>query len=291
MGSALLITLRESLEAALVIGLMLGYLVRVGKSRLIRAVWWGTGAAVAGSILTAYLFERLAGGFEGRGEQIFEGLMMLAAVILLTTMILWMQRQARGLRRRIEERLARTAATGESLGIGSLAFLAVFREGVETTVFIQTALFSATGQEVLLGAVIGLVVATVLALLTYRGAVRLDLRSFFLWTGALLILFAAGLLAHGVHELEEAGFLPPLVEHLWDINGRLNEKGAVGSFLKALFGYNGDPSLTEAVSWLIYLLTTARLYFGRSRLGQPEGDELVASYDTERRRKRDAVSS
>jgi len=260
---ALLITLRESLEAALVIGLVLGYLVRVGQRGLVKSVWTGVFLGIGASVLTAFLFQIFSGGLEGKNEQLFEGITMLAAVALITTMIFWMQRHARDLRRDLETQLNERVRAGQSLGGLSLAFLAVFREGVETVLFLQAALFSTPSVAVGLGALLGLVLALLLAFLVYRRSITLNLRRFFLWTGALLILFAAGLLAHGVHELEEAGLLAPLVEHLWDMNGILDEKGVVGSFLKALFGYNGNPSLLEFASWLTYLALSSWFYFGR----------------------------
>jgi len=140
------------------------------------------------------------------------------------------------------------------MGAVRSAFVAVVREGIETALFLTAAAFSATPVQTLIGGGLGLAVAVVVGWVLFAVSVRLDVRAFFRVTSVLLILFAAGLVAHGVHELQEAGVLPAIVEHVWDINPILDENSAVGSILKALFGYNGNPSLLEMVSYVTYYL-------------------------------------
>jgi high-affinity iron transporter len=191
--------------------------------------------------------------FEGRGEEIFEGLAMLLAAAVLSWMIFWMQRQGRQVQAELELDVREAVRTGSAWALFSLAFVAVVREGIETVLFMTAASFSASGAQTLIGGALGLIVAIALGWLIFAAGKQLDVRAFFRVTSVLLILFAAGLLAHGVHELQEAALLPVFVEHLYDVNPVLDESGTVGVFLKALFGYNGNPSLLEAIAYLVYL--------------------------------------
>lgn len=253
MTAALLITLREGLEAALIIGIVLSVLRRIGRSNRSRSVWSGVLAAVVVSIGAAVGLNALGVAFSGRGEEIFEGAAMLLAAVVLTWMILWMQRQARNIRAELEREVRQAARSETGWALFLLAFVAVVREGIETVLFLTAAAFSATPAQTLVGAVLGLVMAVVLGWLVFAVGKSLNLRTFFQVTGVLLLFFAAGLAAHGVHEFQEAGVLPVVVEHVWDINHVLDENAPLGSFLQALFGYNGNPSLLEVVSYLLYL--------------------------------------
>ena len=254
MLAATLITLREGLEAALIVGIVLGVLHKLGPSNRTRAVWAGVLAAIAVSIAAGLALNALGIAFEGRGEQIFEGVAMVLAAGVLTWMIFWMQRQGRQIQTELELDVRQAAVAGSSWALFSLAFVAVVREGIETVLFLTAARFSATTSQTLTGGAIGLAIAVLLGWLMFATGRRLNVRAFFRATGFLLILFAAGLVAHGVHELQEAGIIPTIIEHLWDVNPVLDESGPVGTFLKALFGYNGNPSLIEVFSYLGYYL-------------------------------------
>jgi high-affinity iron transporter len=211
-------------------------------------------------------FQLLAGGFSGRSEEIFEGITMLVGAFLLTTLIVWIIRksaQAKDLEHKVEKSISGTRRAGLFL----LILLAVLREGIESVIFLSAARF-VSEENNLLGAGLGLVAAVVLGLLLFRGALRINLRSFFTITNILLILFAAGLVAGGVHELQEAGVIPVVLEHVWDINPNvigdgyplLHENGLFGSIAKGLFGYNGNPSLIEIVVYLAYLTGTLSIW-------------------------------
>ena len=216
MLQSFIILFRETLEVALVIGVVLGYLVRSAQSTYKRSVYLGLAAGVGASALGALAFQLLAGGFNGLAEEIFEGVTMLAGALLLTTLILWMIRksaQAKELERKVADRILGTRKAGLFL----LIFFSVLREGIESIIFLGAARF-ASGDNNLLGAGLGLATAVVLGVLLFRGALRINLRSFFTVTNLLLIFFAAGLVAGGVHELQEAGAIPIVVEHVWDIN-------------------------------------------------------------------------
>ena len=274
MLQSFIILFRETLEAALVVGIVLGYLVRTGQNEYKKSVYLGLGAGVAASVSGAFGFQLLAGGFSGRAEEIFEGITMLAGAVLLTTLIIWVIRksaQTAELERKVANRIEGTRRAGLFL----LIFFAVLREGIESVIFLSAARF-ASGENNLLGAGLGLAAAVVLGLLLFRGSLRINLRSFFTVTNILLILFAAGLVAGGVHELQEAGVIQIILEHLWDINPStsgdsypvLHENGLLGSIAKGLFGYNGNPSLIEVLSYLGYLISVLSIWLlGRSGIG------------------------
>lgn len=249
---AILIGFREGLEAALIVGIVIGYLVKIGQVQQTRIAWAGVGAAALVSALVAFGITAVGAKLEGRAEQIFEGTAMFLAVAVLTWMIFWMRTQARTLKTSLEKEIHSAVTSGQAWGLFGLTFVAVFREGVETALLLGASALAADGLSTLLGALIGLALATALGWAIYASTVRLNLRLFFNVTSVLLLFFAAGLLAHGVHEYEEAGLLPIFIEHVWDINPLLNEKSAMGEILKALFGYNGNPSLLEVLSYVAY---------------------------------------
>jgi high-affinity iron transporter len=255
-----IITFREALEAALIVGIILSYLVRTKQTEYSNVVYMGVLSGIVASIIGALLFVRLAGGFTGRAEQIFEGSTMLIGALLLTTMILWMMKQ-RHIALELELRVKTELTENHRLGLFLLMFVAVLREGIETVIFLGAASFVSSSNS-LIGASAGIVAAILLGYAIFVGSMKINLKRFFNITGILLILFAAGLVAYGVHELQEAKIIPTWVEHLWDINPSVNpdgtypllhENGYGGSILKGLFGYNGNPSLLEVLSYVTYL--------------------------------------
>ncbi len=253
MLASFLLSLREGLEAALIIGIVLGVLVKLQRSDLNRVVWRGAGAAAALSVVAAVALNLLGMEFDGTGEEIFEGLAMLFAAGVLTWMIFWMHRSARTLKTEIEAKTSETLHDKGTRGLFALAFLAVFREGIELALFLLAAGQTSSPLQTLIGALAGLAGAAVLGWLLFRSTRKLSLRGFFQVTNVLLIIFAAGLVGVGIHEFNEAGIIPSVIEHVWDLNGVLNEKGEIGLLLKALVGYNGNPSLTEVIAYLAYL--------------------------------------
>jgi len=265
MAASALITLREGLEAALIVGIVLGVLRKLGHADGSRPVWAGVFTALVVSIAAGLAMSRLGVALEGRTEEIFEGVAMLVAAGVLTWMIFWMQRQGRQIQAELESDVRRAVTSGNAWALFSLAFVAVVREGIETVLFLTAAAFSATPAQTLVGGAAGLIVAVALGWLMFAAGRRLNLRAFFRVTGALLILFAAGLVAQGMHGLQEATLLPTLVEQVWDINPILDEQSAVGAFLKALFGYNGNPSLLEVLAYSVYLITVGVSSLRRSR--------------------------
>ncbi len=268
-----IITFREALEAALIVGIILGYLVRTKQTEYNNVVYMGVLSGIVASIIGALLFVRLAGGFSGRAEQIFEGVTMLFGALLLTTMILWMRKQ-RHIALELEQRVKTELTENHRVGLFLLMFVAVLREGIETVIFLGAASFVSSGNS-LIGSSAGIVAAILLGYAIFVGSMKINLKRFFNITGILLILFAAGLVAYGVHELQEAKIIPTFVEHLWDINPSVNpdgtypllhENGYVGSVLKGLFGYNGNPSLFEVLSYVTYLGLVLTLWGSKKKV-------------------------
>jgi high-affinity iron transporter len=258
-GAAFLMT-REGLEASLIVGIVLGYLAKTENRRYFRLIWLGTAAAVALSVAAGAALFFTIGELEGRSEQIFEGAALLSAVAVLTWMIFWMRRQAANIKRELEAQLATAIAAGSAVGLASVVFFAVLREGWETALFLFAISESSTPLATGIGAVVGLAISISLGVAIYMGSRRLNLRQFFTATGLLLIVFAAGLLAHAVHEFQEAGLLPQTIEHLWNTNAIVSEDSHFGKFLTALFGYNGDPSALEVGVWFGYLGVTLAFF-------------------------------
>jgi high-affinity iron transporter len=261
MLASFLLSVREGLEAALVIGIVLAALRKLDRSRFAPAVWRGVLAALVTSLATGLLLTWLGMEFTGRAEQLFEGIAMLAAAVLLTWMIVWMRRQSASLSSSLESDVRQAVGnTSSQPALFWLSFLAVGREGLELVLFLTAVRMTTDGVQTLIGALAGLAAAVALGWLLFASSRRLNLRQFFNVTNILLILFAAGLLAHSVHELNEAGVIPVVVEHIWDLNPILNEKQPFGQMLTALFGYNANPSLTEMLAYLGYYLGLGLLW-------------------------------
>jgi len=267
MLASFLLSVREGLEAALIIGIVLAALRKMDRTSLNPAIWRGVLAAVGISLLAGLALTWVGAEFEGRAELIFEGTAMLAAAVLLTWMIVWMRRQSATLQKELENGVRQAAARpGNQRALFWLAFLAVGREGFELVLFLVAAKMTSDVLQTTLGAVLGLVAAIALGWMLFASSKRLSLRQFFKVTNILLVLFAAGLVAHGIHEFNEAGIIPSVIEHVWDLNFILNEKQIVGQLLTALFGYNANPSLTEIMAYMAYFIGLGLLW---KRLARP----------------------
>ncbi len=272
MLASLLLSLREGLEAALIIGILAGALRKIRRTDLSPHLWRGAFSAIALSVLTAIGLQAAGAALEGEAEAVFEGTTMFLAAGVLTWMIFWMAHQARGLKDELEADVRRAALQKGGTPLFMLAFLAVVREGIELALFLTAAAFASNAMQTLVGALTGLALAALLGWGLFTAALRLNLRKFFRVSGFLLLLFAAGLVAHGVHEFNEVGWIPAIIEHLWDVNFVLDENSVLGGVLKALFGYNGNPSLTEVLAYTGYFLA---IWLGlRSRNRQ---ESLVAA--------------
>lgn len=263
MGASFLITLREGLEIALIMSILLAYLNTIGRRDRHGSVWAGAGSAAAVSIAAGLIIFFSAETLSHRAQETFEGVVSLLAVGVLTWMIFWMRRQARFIKGELEQRVDVALASSSTIALGTLAFFVVLREGLETALFLFATFRAPTASSTataLLGAVLGLAVAGALGYLMYRGGIRLNLRTFFKVTGALVLLVAAGLLASGIHELQEVGWLPFGAGTAFDVRGVIPDSGP-GLPLRALFGYNADPTWLEFLSWAGYLLAVGFFYF------------------------------
>lgn len=256
MLGSFLLTLREGFEATLLVAIVLAYLAKVGHGGEARKVWYGVAAAVLLSLGVAGALFAVDAELEGAAEAVFEGAAMWLAVVFLTYMILWMGRQARSVSRGIREDLDRALKKGGVIALASLSFVMVFREGLETALFMFGVTQVASPAAVAVGGALGLAAAVGLGFAVYAGGRRIDLGKFFKVTGVLLLVVAAGLLAHGVAEFEEAGLLPESLQPLWNLSGvsLLSEESVVGQFLGTFFGWNPAPDLLEFGVWAVYLL-------------------------------------
>jgi high-affinity iron transporter len=254
MFASLLLMFREGLEAALIVGIILGYLSQIGH-RDRRWVWSAVAVAAALSLALAIILQVVGASLEGQAEYLFEGFAMLLAVIVLTWMIFWMRYQSRNIKRHLESEIGLAVRQGHNWALFSATFLAVFREGVETALFFTAVNSVSDDLSTLVGGLIGLAGAVLAGWLIYTSTVRLNVRRFFDVTSVILLVFAAGLFAHGLHEFQEAGWLPVLADHVWDLKPVLDDKSTVGSLLRVLVGYNDDPALLEVIGYIVYWIT------------------------------------
>lgn len=259
---SLLLSLREGLEAALIIGIVLGALRKFNHAQLSSIVWAGSLVAVVASFATALVLNFLGASLEGSSEMVFEGATFFLAAAVLTWMIFWMSHQSRTIKGELEAGVRKATLQSGMGGLFFLAFISVLREGVELALFLTASALATNLHQTILGALLGLAGATILGWTLFATTLRLNLQRFFQITGALLILFAAGLVASSVHEFIELGWVPGIISHMWNLNPILSQNSTAGQILKTLFGYNAQPSLTEALAYIAYF---AAIGFGLRR--------------------------
>ncbi len=259
MGSSFLITLREGLEASLIIAILLTYLRKTGRQADGRSVWLGTAVATFVCLVAGTLIYVFIDGLHGKVEQAVEGFIALAAVLVLTYMIFWMRTNSHSLGTKLRDKVDRSTHAA----LFTIAFVAVLREGLETVLFLLGAETSTTsGSLVVIGGLIGLVMAIGIGILIYKGGTRVNLKTFFNITAVLLLLFAAGLAGKAVHELRElisweSGWL---IQSAWTIETGMLAKGTVYDFLKGLFGWHASPERIRVLAYFAYLIPIMALY-------------------------------
>ena len=262
MIASFLIALREGIEAALIVSIILSYLKKVHAEKLAKPVYVGMILGVLGSIAIGAVFLLLSVEFEGTAEQVFEGSTMLLAAAILTTMILWMSRNSKAYSEDLKSKVERALNTKQSYGLAGLAFVSIVREGIETVLFLGSTSFTSEGVQTLVGGSLGLLVAVLVGMAIVRYSVKMNMRRFFNVTGILLVLFAAGLVANGLGEFSEAGLVPTLVDHVWDSNWIVAGDGQLGLLLNALLGYSATPSLTQILGYAGYwILVVTWMYW------------------------------
>ena len=259
--ASLLVTFREALEASLIVTIVSAYLRKIGRAELNRYLLAGSLAAVLASLALGWTIHLIYGELEGPAAQVFEGTAALTATIVLTYMVFWMGRNARTIRHEIEQRVDIAVSRGQTYGIFALAFVAVVREGIETVLFL-TGVFFLDPSGTIIGITLGIGTVLILVMLLLKGTYKLDIRRFFKYSSILLVVLAAGLAGFGVHELIEASEssgvqLGLLSQEAFNINPADNtdifhEKGVVGSILRALVGYDGNPEWLRVVVYLSY---------------------------------------
>ena len=269
--TGLLTGLREGVEAALIVSIILAYLAKTGNQRHFGRIWAGTGAAVLLSVVVGAILWFTLEGLEGTAAQIFEGVATLLAAAVVTWMLFWMRRTASNIKGELQAGVDRALVQGGIFGLAILAFTAVIREGIETALFLmgQTRVAGTEASSTLIGAFIGLAIAVAIGYGFYVGARVINLQTFFRWTGIALIFIAAGLLGYAVHEFVEAGVIPFGSATAFDISAVLPHSGdiaetgpilIVGQLLRAMFGYSSTPEWATLIAWAAYLALVLPLY-------------------------------
>ncbi|MEU1018884.1 iron uptake transporter permease EfeU [Streptomyces sp. NPDC005898] len=261
-----LIGLREGLEASLVVCVLIAYLVKTGRRDALAPIWTGIGVAVALALGFGCALTFGSQELTFQAQEALGGSLSIVAVALVTWMVFWMRRTARHLKAELHGKLDSALQMGTAALVAT-AFLAVGREGLETALFVWASVRASSdgSHGPLLGVLLGLLTAVVLGWLFYRGALRINLAKFFTWTGAMLVVVAAGVLAYGVHDLQEAEFVGGLRDKAFDISTTIPPDSWYGTLLKGVFNFQPDPTVLQVVVWLLYLVPTLVFFFAPAR--------------------------
>jgi high-affinity iron transporter len=254
MLSTFIIALREGLEAALIVGILVAYVVRTDRRFLLKPLWTGVTAALVLSLGLGAILSFTSAELSDRGEELFAGVTSFAAVGLVTWMVFWMKRTARTLRNELHGKVDQ-ALTGGPISLALVAFFAVAREGLETALFVYTN-FKTVGaiSTATLGLVLGLALAVALGYLIYNRSVKINLSKFFTVTGVALIIVAAGVLSYGVHEFQELGWLPGADDFIWDVTPWIAKESILASLLSGTVGFDTTTSWVQILAWGAYLV-------------------------------------
>ncbi len=278
-----LIGLREGLEAALVVGILIAYIVKVKRRDVLTRLWIGVAIAVVVSLAVGAILTWGPYGLSFQAQEAIGGSLSIIAVGFVTWMIFWMARTARDLRHNLESRLD-LALMGAGWGIILLAFLSVGREGIETALFVWASVASSGSTWIpALGAFLGILSAVVIEVLIYRGFVRINLGKFFTWTGAFLMIVAAGVLAYGVGDLQEAGVIPGALSKAWDISTVIPASSWYGTVLQGIVNFTPNPTWLRVIVWAVYLGVVIPLFIrhhGPSKKAKPASRALVDASPT-----------
>jgi high-affinity iron transporter len=256
MLAVMMITWRESIEAALIVGILLTYLAKIGQTKQVWFVYYGVTWAVLASLFFAGLTTYIDLFVAGVGKEIFDAAVLFVAVVVLTHMVVWMHHNAREIRGEIQKKADLAISKNKLWALGVLAFVGVFREGIETVLFLWGLVLQA-GSSVsvssqVAGGILGVLFGVLMTWLFFKGFGHLDLRLFFRVSGVMLLFIAAGMLAASVGKLIAADLLPPLINPVWDSSRLLDERSLIGSIVAGLFGYRSRPSLMEVISYAMY---------------------------------------
>ena len=258
-----LIMLREGIEAALIVGIIASYLKQTGRGQWMPAVWIGVFLAAALALLVGGGLELVSAEFPQKQQELFEGVVGLVAVGILSSMVFWMRKVARSIKHSLHASLdlALTGSRHQVTALIAMVFFAVAREGLETVFFLLAVFQQSEGPAAPIGALLGLVLAIIVGWLIYTGSMRLNLGAFFRWTGLFILVVAAGILANSVQALHEAGAWNHLQTVLFDISTTLPMDGPLGSVLAGMFGYQDAPTVSTLGAYLIYLTVALVMFF------------------------------
>ncbi|HEX6917343.1 MAG TPA: iron uptake transporter permease EfeU [Phycicoccus sp.] len=274
-----LIGLREGLEAALVVVILLAFLVKTNRTWGIRYVWLGVGTAIGLSIVLGAVLTFGTRQLSFEAQEIIGGTASIIAVGFVTAMVFWMKSAARSISGELKGKLDRALDLGP-LAVALVGFLGVGREGLETAIFFYaTAQAAGSGNNLpLLGWVVGFAGAVVLGYLIYRGALRINLGRFFKWTGVALVIVAAGILSYGIHDLQEAGVLPGLDNLAFDVSGVVDPGTWYAALLKGIFNFTPQTTVLQAVAWVLYVSIVLYLFLRPARPADaPEPQQAPAT--------------
>ncbi len=256
-----LIMLREGIEAALIVGIVASYLVRSGRREWLPALWIGVGLACAVSLAASAALDIVVGELPQRGQELFEAVIGLIAAAMLTSMVFWMRKAARSIKGELQAGVdAALSGAHQGLALVGLAFLAVVREGLESVFFLLAIFQQNSGWAPAIGAGLGIGLAAVIGYAIYALGVKLNLRSFFRWTGILILFVAAGLVANAVRSLHEAGLWNHLQQGVYDLGTVLPADSALGAVLSGFFGYQERAALGEVLAYLAFLIPMLALF-------------------------------
>ena len=259
-----LIGLREGLEMALIVTILVAYVVKLGRADVLSKLWIGVGVALVIPLAIGALLTWGPYGMSFEAQEILGGTLSLVAVGFVTWMVFWMGKTARTMKSTLHERLD-SALVGAGWGVVLLAMLSVGREGIETSLFVWATVSSTGGSwEPAVGALLGLLTAAVLGILLYRGMVKINLGAFFTWTGAFLILVAAGVFAYGLGDLQEAGIIAGGV-HAYDISGAIPSSSWYGTLAAGILNFNPSPTWLQVIAWIGYLAVVGYFYLRQHR--------------------------
>lgn len=278
MFSNYLIGLREGLEASLVVCILIAYLVKTGRKDALRPIWIGIAIAIAIAMGFGCALEFGSQELTFQAQEALGGSLSVVAVGLVTWMVFWMRRTARHLKSELHGKLDAALALGTGALVAT-AFLAVGREGLETALFVWASVHAASDgtPRPLVGVALGLATAVLLGWLFYRGALKINLAKFFTWTGGMLVVVAAGVLAYGFHDLQEAGWIPGLTDLAFDISGAIPPDSWYGTLLKGVFNFQPDPTVLQVTVWALYLVPVLALFLspvgfasGKGKVKEPD---------------------
>jgi high-affinity iron transporter len=278
MLSTFIIALREGLEAALIVGILVAYIVRTDRRHFLKPLWTGVAAALAATFALGAFLSFTSAELSDRGEELFAGITSFIAVGLVTWMVFWMKRTARTLRNELQGKVD-TALTGGPISLALVAFFAVAREGLETALFVYTN-FQTVGaaSTATVGLVLGLTLAVVLGYLIYNRSVKLDLSKFFTVTGVALVIVAAGVLSYGIHEFQELGWIPGVDDFLWDVTPWIAKESILASLLSGTVGFDTTTSFIQFIAWSAYLVAVLVPYLskGKGQQSAPAAEKVKA---------------